>query len=114
VGSASYRQAGFSSEPSPWYDAFTRRRLTAEELRDTLLAVGGDLDTTPGGAHPFPPESTWSFTQHAPFAAEYETRERSVYVMQKRNRRSPFLALFDGPDPNESTARRDVTTVPTQ
>jgi hypothetical protein len=34
--------------------------------------------------------------------------------MQKRNRRAPFFALFDGPDPNASTARRDVTTVPTQ
>ena len=114
VGSATYQQSANSSEPSPWYDAFTRRRLTAEELRDTLLFVGGDLDTTPGESHPFPPESTWSFTQHAPFAAEYETRKRSVYVMQKRNRRSRFFALFDGPDPNESTARRDVTTVPTQ
>ncbi len=114
VRSATYRQAASSSEHSPWYDAFTRRRLTAEELRDTLLAVSGDLDTRPGESHPFPPEATWSFTQHAPFAAEYETRKRSVYMMQKRNRRSRFFALFDGPDPNESTARRDVTTVPTQ
>jgi hypothetical protein len=112
--SATYRQAAISSEHSPWYDAFARRRLTAEELRDTLLATSGDLDATPGASHPFPPEATWSFSQHAPFAAEYETRKRSVYVMQKRNRRSRFFALFDGPDPNESTPQRDVTTVPPQ
>ena len=34
--------------------------------------------------------------------------------MQKRNRRTPFFAMFDGADPNASTAKRDVTTVPTQ
>ena len=34
--------------------------------------------------------------------------------MQKRNRRSRFLMLFDGPDPNASTPVRDLTTVPTQ
>jgi hypothetical protein len=35
-------------------------------------------------------------------------------MMQKRNRRARFFALFDGADPNSSTPRRDVTTVPTQ
>ncbi len=112
--SATYQQASRTSEHSPWYDSFARRRLSAEELRDTLLAASGELEATPGAAHPFPPESTWHFTQHDPFAAEYETMKRSIYLMQKRNRRSRFFALFDGPDPNESTPKRDLTTVPTQ
>ena len=34
--------------------------------------------------------------------------------MQQRLKRHPFLALFDGADPNVSTARREITTVPTQ
>ncbi len=34
--------------------------------------------------------------------------------MTQRIRRHPFLALFDGPDPNASTAKRSITTVPTQ
>ncbi|MFO0907333.1 MAG: DUF1553 domain-containing protein [Isosphaeraceae bacterium] len=85
-----------TSPPPELFAVFPRRRLTAEELRDTLLAASGTLDTGQGGPHPFPPESTWSFTQHNPFAAEYPTSRRSVYVMQKRNRRSRFLALFDG------------------
>ena len=76
--------------------------------------ASGELDRTPGEAHPFPPEANWSFTQHGPFAAEYDTLKRSVYVMQKRNRRTRFFALFDGADPNASTPLRDVTTVPTQ
>jgi hypothetical protein len=113
LASATYRQAA-SGEPGPWYASFPGRRLSAEELRDTLLAVSGTLDSGPGAGHPFPPEATWNFTQHAPFAAEYETAKRSVYLMQKRNRRSRFFALFDGADPNASTPVRDVTTVPTQ
>jgi hypothetical protein len=112
--SATYQQASGSSQGVPRYASFPRRRLTAEELRDTLLVASGELDRTPGAAHPFPPEATWSFSQHAPFAAEYETLQRSVYVMQKRNRRGRFFALFDGPDPNASTPQRDLTTVPTQ
>jgi hypothetical protein len=103
-----------SPMPDPMPAGFPRRRLTAEELRDTLLAVTGELDRTPGGAHPFPPEEKWNYTQHGPFADSYDTLKRSVYVMQKRNRRIPFFALFDGADPNASTAKRDLTTVPTQ
>lgn len=91
-----------------------RRRLTAEELRDSLLAVAGALDTTPAEAHPFPPEASWTFTQHAPFVAVYETPKRSAYLMVQRQRRHPFLALFDGADPNASSPRRETSTVPTQ
>lgn len=111
---ATYQLASDGDGRSDVYASFPRRRLTAEELRDTLLAVSGSLDRTPGMAHPFPPEAMWNFTQHAPFAAEYDTTRRSVYVMQKRNRRGRFFTLFDGPDPNASTPQRDVTTVPTQ
>src|SRR5205823_3726338 len=91
-----------------------RRRLDAEAIRDSLLSRSGLLDRTPGTAHPFPAASTWKFTQHAPFKAVYETDRRSVYLMTQRIQRHPFLALFDGADTNASTARRDVSTVPTQ
>ena len=114
LSSAAYQQAAGDDQQAEKYNAFGRRRITAEEMRDTLLVASGELDRTPGEAHPFPPESTWNFTQHNPFAAEYETRKRSVYVMQKRNRAMPFFTLFDGPDPNASTAQRGATTVPTQ
>jgi hypothetical protein len=103
-----------TTAPTELYATFPRRRLTAEELRDALLSVSGQLDRQPGLSHPFPPEATWGFSQHGPFAAEYDTAKRSVYVMQKRNRRMRFFTLFDGPDPNTSTPVRDVTIVPTQ
>ena len=93
---------------------FERRRLTAEEIRDALLAASGDLDPTPGGAHPFPEPKSWTFTQHNPFTAVYDHNRRSVYLMTQRIKRHPFLALFDGADPNGSTGRRNTTTVPTQ
>jgi hypothetical protein len=76
--------------------------------------VSGNLDHTTGEAHPFPPVEGWGFTQHNPFAAVYDTNRRSVYLMTQRLKRHPFLSLFDGPDPNASTARRLPTTVPTQ
>ena len=93
---------------------FTPRRLTAEEIRDSLLAAAGTLDPTPAEGHPFPPENTWGFSQHAPFVAVYDHQRRSGYLMVQRQRRHPFLALFDGADPNASTPQRQTTTMPTQ
>ena len=49
---------------------FNRRRLDAEEIRDSLLAVSGNLDPAPGGEQPFPPEMQWRYTQHKPFIGE--------------------------------------------
>lgn len=93
---------------------FERRRLSAEELRDTLLVASNQLDLTPGVEHPIAPSATWSFTQHLPFTGVPETNQRSIYLITLRNRRQPFFALFDGADPNASTPQRQVTTVPTQ
>ncbi|MSU78499.1 MAG: DUF1553 domain-containing protein [Gemmataceae bacterium] len=93
---------------------FTRRRLDAESIRDTMLFVSGELDDRSGGEHPFPPANGWGFTQHAPFVAVYETKRRSVYLMQQRLRKNPYLALFDGADPSSSTGVRLPSTTPLQ
>ncbi len=97
-----------------YFSPFSRRRLGAEETRDALLLVSGGLDATPGEGHPFPAPTGWGYTQHGPFGAVYEHNRRSVYLMTQRIKRHPFLALFDGADPNASTAERRTTTVPTQ
>jgi Protein of unknown function (DUF1553)/Protein of unknown function (DUF1549)/Planctomycete cytochrome C len=121
IHSATYQQSSQTNElcsqvdpDNRWLWRFTPRRLSAEEIRDTMLLVSGKLDPSPGKEHPFPPPQTWGFTQHSPFYAVYETNRRSVYLMQQRIKRHPFLALFDGADPNVSTARRENTIVPTQ
>jgi hypothetical protein len=93
---------------------FSRRRLSAEEIRDSLLAVSGELDRVAGGAHPFPPENQRNYKQHNPFVAVYDHSKRSVYLMTQRIKRHPFLALFDGADTNASTGSRFSTIVPTQ
>jgi hypothetical protein len=93
---------------------FDRSRLDAESIRDALLAVSGTLDRSVGGPHPFPDVAAWDFTQHKPFKAVYDTDRRSVYLMTQRIQRHPYLALFDGADPNASTAVRITSTTPLQ
>ncbi len=116
--SSTWQQAtamgGVTGDAADLFASFPRRRLSAEEIRDTILAVSGAGDATPGKEHPFPLPYQWGFSQHGPFAAVYDHDKRSVYLMVQRIKRHPFLALFDGADPNSSTAERRITTVPTQ
>jgi hypothetical protein len=96
------------------FGRFQPRRLDAESIRDSILAVSGQLDRTPGTSHPVPDPASWNFTQHGPFYAVYPTNKRSVYVMRQRLQAHPFFKLFDAADPNVSTAKRSRTTTPTQ
>ncbi len=93
---------------------FDRQRLEAESIRDAMLLVSGELDLSRPGPHPFPPPEQWTWTQHTPFKDRYDSKHRSVYLMTQRLQRHPFLALFDGPDTNNSTEARRASTVPQQ
>ena len=73
-----------------------------------------DLDLTPAQGHPFPSPISWGYTQHGPYSAVCDHDHRSLYLMTQRLKRHPFLALFDGADPNTSTPLRGTSTVPTQ
>ncbi|MDB5391915.1 MAG: hypothetical protein JWM11_7561, partial [Planctomycetaceae bacterium] len=107
--------AGLKLDPgNRWLWRASRRPLDAEAIRDAMLAVSGRLNRSSPPAHPFPPVGTWGFTIHQPFHAVYDSDHRSVYLMIQRNRRHPFLALFDAADPNQSVAERQPTTTPTQ
>jgi hypothetical protein len=60
---------------------------------------------------------SWKYTQHQPFIGkdqDFASNKRSVYLMQQRIRRQPFLDLFDGPDPNAATGVRPITTTALQ
>ncbi|MFN9976531.1 MAG: DUF1553 domain-containing protein, partial [Phycisphaerae bacterium] len=48
------------------YVGFRRRRLTAEEIRDSILFVSGELNLEAGKGHPFPSPVSWGFSQHGP------------------------------------------------
>jgi hypothetical protein len=99
-----------------WLWKFSRRRLSAEEMRDAALAVAGRLNLKVGGPSvivPVEPElvsllykpSQWAVT---PDAAEHE--RRSIYLLAKRNLRLPFMEVFDAPDLQISCARRESST----
>jgi hypothetical protein len=107
--------ANLTADPdNKFHWRFNRRRLSAEELRDTMLFLGGSLDLSPmNQPHPFPHFAKWEYTQHHPFDDHYPTTRRSVYMLTRRITALPYLQTFDGPDPNTSTAARDssVTTV---
>jgi hypothetical protein len=96
------------------YWRFDRRPLDAEALRDSLLALGGNLQLDRPGPHPFPAVNTWKYTAHYQFKALYASEHRSVYLMVQRLHPHPYLALFNGPDTSMTTAVRDSSTVALQ
>ena len=78
------------------------RRLEAEVIRDSLLAVSGRLDRAPFGRGV------------NALAAPSEQTRRSIYFMIRRNTLSPFLEVFDAPKPFTTIGRRETTNVPAQ
>ncbi len=91
-----------------------RRRLDAEQIRDSILTFSGQLDLAPAGRHPFDHRLTYFFRQHEPFVGNFPTNRRSVYMMQQRIRKNDYLDLFDGPDGNIPASQRRSTTTTLQ
>ena len=77
------------------------RRMDAESLRDSLLAVSGDLDLAVAGGPPQP-------------LTDAANLRRTVYGSVSRRKLDPSLALFDFPNPNISSEKRAVTITPVQ
>jgi len=75
-----------------------RRRLEAEAVRDSLLAVAGRLDPAPGG----------------PSTRDFNSPRRTLYQMTIRSDRSSFGPLFDAADSTAMVDRRVVSTVAPQ
>ena len=90
-----------------------RRRLDAEQLRDSILTFSGQLDLKPGGRHPIPHRLTYFYRQHEPFQEKHLNNKRSIYQLQQRIQKNPYLDLFDGPDGNLhfDDRRESVTTL---
>jgi hypothetical protein len=82
-----------------FYWRANRHRMTAEEVRDSLLFVSGALDPKAGGPS----------TPLTPFFAR-----RTVYGKVSRYKLDDYLQLFDFPSPNLSAEKRFTTTVPLQ
>lgn len=112
MNTAAYQLEAGGGPEQKLYGSFQPRRLSAEELRDTLLSLGQALDYSTPAGHPFP--ATRNYTQHNPFRANYDHNHRSVFLMTQRIQRRPLMALFDGADANASTGQRRLSNVPTQ
>jgi hypothetical protein len=98
---------------------FNMRRLTAEEVRDSILAVTGKLNLKAGGPSVYPPIPKEVLAgqsvpgQGWPTSPAAAACRRSVYVHVKRSLQVPILAHHDQADTDSSCAVRYTTTVPT-
>ncbi|RLS51723.1 MAG: DUF1553 domain-containing protein [Planctomycetota bacterium] len=114
LGSESSPTQHSLDDTNRYYWRFDRQRMDAETLRDSILAVSGSLLPGSNGRHPFPASDQLKFSQGNPFSAVFDHNHRSVYLMTPRLNKHPFMALYDGPDPNKSTEKRASSTVALQ
>jgi hypothetical protein len=123
--SSAYQQSSHSPLAAPaikldpenrWLWQFNRRRLSAEEIRDTMLAVSGRLSLKEGGRSVMVPVDKELVRQLYKPAQWEVTRDitehdrRSIYMMAKRNLRVPFMEVFDAPALLTSCPARESST----
>ena len=121
VLSRTFRQSGRVTEHARTIDPgnrlrhhFATRRLEAESIRDSLLAVSGRLDRQLYGR----PINPWRNSEDSAkrlFSGPVDGNgRRSIYLQVSIMDPSKFLLSFNFPDPKLPTGRRDVTNVPAQ
>lgn len=121
--SAAYRQSGTYSEDQAKIDSESRylwrfppRRLTAEAIRDSILAVSGVLKQDTGGPgfrlYQYTVDNVATYFPLQRFGPE--TYRRSVYLQAARSIRPELLAQYDCPDSSLPEPKRVVTTSPLQ
>ena len=127
VSSSGYRMASVSREEGERIDPenilfwrFEPRRLSAEEIRDSILAINGALNEELEGPGVFPemPREVLATASRPGQAWGRSTPDqaarRSLYIHVKRSLLSPFLETFDLADTDTSCPVRFNTTQPTQ
>ena len=103
-----------------WFWRFPMRRLTAEEIRDSMITVTGKLNTKLGGKSFYPVLDEEVLATSSTKAGKWgsatpeELERRSIYIHIKRSLKPPELEGFDFADTDAPCAARFVTTVPTQ
>ena len=126
VMSKTYRRSSEGSSENKNIDAgnkylwrYNRRRLSAEEYRDSLLYVSGRLNRKAGGPGFF--DFVLQKTAHSPHYEYHlfnhtreESHRRSIYRFIARSQPQPFLTTLDCADPSLSVARRNESTTALQ
>ncbi len=121
VLSQAFRQSGTVSDTATDRDPANRllhhyptRRLEAESIRDSLLAVSGSLDRQLYG-RPINPPRTAEDSMKRLFSGPLDShRRRSLYIEMSIMEPPTFLVGFNLPDLKLPTGRRDETNVPAQ
>ena len=107
------------------YAVFLPRRLAAEELRDAMLAVSGELNQKLGGIPARPDMNLEAALQPrmimGTFAPSYipdvkpeQRNRRSIYALKLRGQPDPFMATFNQPGFDKSCELRDSSNVTPQ
>ena len=115
--SSAYREDASKADPdNKLLAVFPRRRLDAEEIRDSLLLASGKLNDTVGGPSVFPPipkgldaGKLWTVSKD-----QDDWNRRSLYIFTRRSVAYPMLATFDMASAQQVHSKRDVTTTPLQ
>ncbi len=109
--------AGPSDPDNRWLSHANRRRLDAEQLRDAILSVSGELNLEVGGpniAGAGEIDANNSSAQNIEYKYEYSDTRRSVYTPAFRNKRLELFEVFDFGDINAPAGKRNVSTVAPQ
>jgi hypothetical protein len=108
--------AAIRSDPdNRWWARFPRRRLEAEAIRDSILAVSGGLDLAwPGAALAVKNREYVTSTANKIDRTLFDSRRRSVYVPVIRSALYDVFQVFDFADPSVLNGHRDQTTVAPQ
>ncbi len=115
--SSRFDQKNFDADPDNvlvW--RLPRRRLEAEALRDTMLALAGRLELTPprGSAVARAGEGNVGFRFRAGAGTLDSDTHRTVYLPIVRDLLPEVLTVFDFPDPSLIIGERATTTIPAQ
>jgi len=119
--SSAGNKAGLAADPNnDLFWRFDMRRLAAEEIRDSILNLTGQLNLKMAGPSIYteiPPEVAKTASRPGGAwgrSSKEDAARRSVYIYVKRSLHEPFLASFDWADTDNTCDVRFVTTVPTQ
>lgn len=126
--SAQHPQMDALKEKDPNNDLlafFPTRRLSAEEMRDAMLRITGELNPALGGLPAFPEINMEVALQprmiqfslapsYQPSLTPRERNRRSIYAYRVRGQADPFMEVFNKPGPNESCEQRDAASVSPQ
>ncbi len=130
--SATYRQSSNERADAVKVDpenkllaVYPRKRLEAEEIRDSLLYASGLLVDKVGGPSVFPPVvkagldvgKSQDFNGNRAWAVSDNKEDwyrRSIYIFNRRSFPYPVTQSFDPADPSKPHHKRDVTTTPLQ